>query len=439
LRLKRGGVAIMVFTTARHKQALAAAAAAAALATAVMPVISVPAAASAHARTARAAGPPHQVSYRGYRFQVPAGWPVIDLHSQPATCVRFDRHAIYLGEPGTGQTCPSGLVGATEAVVIEPGGAGHATRAVVNPVAHQITVTTPRITLTASYQTDEQQILAILASAGLPAPAVANPAAMAPRLGPAATVPRRATNLKGRGFDACTAPSPQAMVAWWAHSRYAAVGIYIGGSDRACAQPNLTAAWVSQQWAVGWHFIPLYVGPQVAFRGEVTDPASQAVAAAQDAVVQARLLGFRQGTPIYYDMEFYRPRLTAVALAFFTAWTTELHMLGYRSGIYSSSTAGIMDLADNFTNPAYAMPDVVYDALWNGLANTADPSIPAFAWASHRRIHQYAGNVDQTHGGIKINIDRDYLDVRFGGGGSGGGGGGGSGSGGGGSGGGGAG
>jgi hypothetical protein len=67
------------------------------------------------------------------------------------------------------------------------------------------------------------------------------------------------------------------------------------------------------------------------------------------------------------------------------------------------------------------VPDVVYDAWWNGLANTADPNIPAFAWANHRRIHQYAGNVDQIHGGIKINIDPDYLDVRFGGGGGGGG------------------
>jgi hypothetical protein len=99
----------MVLTTARHKQALAAAAAAAALATAVMPVISVPAAASAHARAARAAaGRPQQVSYRGYRFQVPAGWPGIDLPGQPATCVRFDRHAFYLGKPGRASRARAG-------------------------------------------------------------------------------------------------------------------------------------------------------------------------------------------------------------------------------------------------------------------------------------------------------------------------------------------
>jgi Domain of unknown function (DUF1906) len=58
----------------------------------------------------------------------------------------------------------------------------------------------------------------------------------------------------GRGFDACTAPSSAAMQAWLA-SPYRAVGVYIGGVNRACTQPNLTAAWVSAQQAAGWHLI----------------------------------------------------------------------------------------------------------------------------------------------------------------------------------------
>jgi hypothetical protein len=47
---------------------------------------------------------------------------------------------------------------------------------VEDPVAHRITVTAPRITVTATYQANERQILAILASAGLPAPVIQNPA-----------------------------------------------------------------------------------------------------------------------------------------------------------------------------------------------------------------------------------------------------------------------
>ena len=40
------------------------------------------------------------VSYHGHRLVVPAGWPVIRLASDPTACVRFDRHAVYLGTPG---------------------------------------------------------------------------------------------------------------------------------------------------------------------------------------------------------------------------------------------------------------------------------------------------------------------------------------------------
>ena len=65
----------------------------------------------------------------------------------------------------------------------------------------------------------------------------------------------------GYGFDACTAPSSATMTAWLA-SPYRAVGIYFGGVNRGCTQPNLTAAWVAEQQAAGWHLIPLYVGPQ---------------------------------------------------------------------------------------------------------------------------------------------------------------------------------
>ena len=49
----------------------------------------------------------------------------------------------------------------------------------------------------------------------------------------------------------------------WRHSRYRAVGVYIGGSDLACAQPNLTPSWLRDQAAAGWHFVPMYVGPRL--------------------------------------------------------------------------------------------------------------------------------------------------------------------------------
>ena len=46
------------------------------------------------------------VNYRGYAVRIPRSWPVYDLARAPQTCVRFNRHAVYLGTPSTSQSCP---------------------------------------------------------------------------------------------------------------------------------------------------------------------------------------------------------------------------------------------------------------------------------------------------------------------------------------------
>jgi glycoside hydrolase-like protein len=260
------------------------------------------------------------ISYLGYAFKVPASWPVINDTAHPRSCVRFDIHAVYLGVPGVNQDCPSWLVGTTEAVLIQPGPAHAPRTSAENATSRQITVTAPRISLVATYDTSPAQIDRILASAALPAPVITVPDR--PQLAisgqtararePGAGHPRRrrplpadVTNFRGRGFDACAAPSRAYMRAWRRSSPYRAVGIYIGGADRACDQRNLTAGWVRHEARARWHFIPMHVGPQAAFR-QITSPVRQAAA---DAVVQARRLGFGPRTPIYYDMEAFR-RLT---------------------------------------------------------------------------------------------------------------------------------
>ena len=60
------------------------------------------------------------VTYRGVQFDVPGDWPVYDLAADPSTCVRFDVHAVYLGHPGEDMSCPAGLVGRADAVLVEP-------------------------------------------------------------------------------------------------------------------------------------------------------------------------------------------------------------------------------------------------------------------------------------------------------------------------------
>jgi hypothetical protein len=60
------------------------------------------------------------VTYRGVQFDVPADWPVHDLAADPTTCVRFDVHAVYLGAPGADMSCPAGIIGRADAVLVQP-------------------------------------------------------------------------------------------------------------------------------------------------------------------------------------------------------------------------------------------------------------------------------------------------------------------------------
>ena len=240
------------------------------------------------------------VRYRGYSFLVPSSWPVVDDRTQSRGCVRFDQHAVYLGAVRGDEFCPSWLLGTTESILIQPGPARSARRSAENPVAREITARAPGITITATFGTDPTVIYRILASASLPPPVITAPsparafaaghldgaasrAALtrdgsprSPRMRqpmPAPPLPTAVASYRGLGFDACTAPSRSAMNAWRRRSPYRAIGIYIGGADRACAQPNLSQAWVRTEARAGWRFIPLYAGPQAAF-GELHAPAA---------------------------------------------------------------------------------------------------------------------------------------------------------------------
>ncbi|GAA3034021.1 hypothetical protein GCM10020229_51810 [Kitasatospora albolonga] len=421
-----------------NRLSLGAAGAALALSAAVLSPATASALTSAGSGPDAHRAPERSVSYLGHTFRVPADWEVIDLTADPHACVHFGRSALYLGDPSDSQDCGTRVVGRTEALLVQPDrdAATGTARTTVNTTGQEIHAVGGGVRVTAAYGSDHALVSRILAGADLPTETVesagaAGTAAPTPQRTTArrgataesaapeevgtvaapqavAAVPAASTNYTGKGFDACAAPSGTTMNGWMADSPYGAVGIYIGGNRRACPQPNLTAAWVQQQASAGWRFMPLYVGPQAT---ELSSPAAQGAAAADDAANQAASLGFAPGSLLYYDMESYsRETYSTRVLTFLSAWTNQLHARGYTSAVYSSSSTGIADLVANVNG--YAMPDAVFAAKWNNAADTNDSVLPAGYWSNHQRVHQYAGNVTETWHGISINIDRDYLDVQ---------------------------
>jgi Domain of unknown function (DUF1906)/Ricin-type beta-trefoil lectin domain len=383
------------------------------------------AATAAGATPSRAAAGHRVVRFQGLSVVVPQSWPVFDLAKEPQACVRFDRHAVYLGVPSARQSCPAHSVGHTEAVLLEPlraelaragarasvagaiSSAGSAERFTVPSAGVEVLATWGRHRVLVERALDRR-----LAAAQLP---------RAKAAGSRVRVRQRAHAAEalygGLGFDTCTAPSSSAMSAWSA-SPYRAVGVYIGGVNSACAQPNLTAGWVANEVAGGWHLIPTYVGLQGAgaCRGQCStiDPSqasAQGAAAASEAVGEAQGLGIPSGNPIYYDMEQYTRggANTSTVLAFLSAWTSQLHADGYLSGVYSSGSSGISDLV-GAVGTGVTEPDDIWIADWNGEQTTSDPYVPAGDWSNHQRLHQYQGGHNETYGGVTIDIDNDYLD-----------------------------
>lgn len=162
------------------------------------------------------------VSYHGYQVTVPASWPVYNLAADPARCVLFNEHAVYLGTPGADQACPARAYGRTEALLIQPspkagtaagagtaaavpesavvlpantaalpvGAALPATAAKADAVSHelQVEVPGPGVLVTATYGTNQSRVRSILAGATTTASATgAGTGASTQQASPAAT------------------------------------------------------------------------------------------------------------------------------------------------------------------------------------------------------------------------------------------------------------
>jgi peptidoglycan hydrolase-like protein with peptidoglycan-binding domain len=246
--------------------------------------------------------------------------------------------------------------------------------------------------------------------------------------------PATPRDFTGYGFDQCLAPSQRAMDAWLHSSPFWAVGIYISGKSRGCrSQPNLTPAWVRTQLANRWRLLPITLGPQAScstrFPRYGNDPTispdpsdnyararAMGKAEADDAVGAAQALGIVRGSTLWYDLEAFdirQERCRESALRFVSAWTTRLHKLGYVSGYYSSAATGIRMIDDARVNRpgAFALPDRIWIADWDGKANVESKHIRSDGWKPRKRMKQYRGDHNETWGGVTINIDSNFIDL----------------------------
>jgi glycoside hydrolase-like protein len=433
---------------------------------------SAPDAGSKAAPPARPAWPGNSklVTFGGYQITVPAGWPVYSLAADPARCVRFDRHAVYLGRPGASQRCPAHLVGRVATVTLTAGAAapvggrwppaasGRAGPVSLSPgqVRDGATLAVGQadgearavfggraLTVTATYGGDAAltgQILRTVRPANPAGPASAGPVpptgeTTAVRLtadarsasgnqdsdsGKSSKKHKKKHHRKPvKGFDTCAAPSLRVMREW--RRSFSAAAVYIGGPEAACGWGNLSRAWVRSATRMGWALMPTYVGrqaPCTRFRVRIhTGHARpEGRSAAKDAIRLARQLGIRHtGSPIYYDMEAYngnRGTCRRQVLSFLDGWTRELHKHHYGSGVYSSASAAAEDLGR--TSRVYghkiAKPRTMWFGLWDGRANlNGGPYLRKAWWSGAHRIKQYLGGHQRKINGAKLNIDSDKV------------------------------
>ncbi|WNI19629.1 glycoside hydrolase domain-containing protein [Actinacidiphila sp. ITFR-21] len=233
--------------------------------------------------------------------------------------------------------------------------------------------------------------------------------------------PTTASVFTGLAFDTCTAPSASRMSAWRASGPYGAAAVYIGGRNRGCAQPQLTASWAATVSAAGWKLIPLYVGAQPPCQTggnpeRITASGAAALGASDgaDAVAAAKSLGMVSTSAIYLDMEAYDTGDTSCVtsvLTYIRAWDKALHARGYWAGFYgfTSSSAAAVAQAEP------TVPDLP-DALWyarydGGTTTTTGFPFAAGLWTGHRRGHQYRADSKETYGGVTLTVDRDAWDA----------------------------
>jgi len=228
----------------------------------------------------------------------------------------------------------------------------------------------------------------------------------------------------GAGFDAKSALTTAQMAIWKDLSPYSTVGVYIDVADardnRADKdQVNLTKSWVQTVSADGWKILPIYVGLQAPAACETAsyinmsldsgEAKTQGLVAAADAVASMDALGLRAGSPVYYDLEGYRPGCTDAVIAFLDGWTEGLHEEGYLSGVYGSQTSVMTDLTNAVGRGGFDAPDAVWVSSDSRVPTAFGLEAPPDSLWATSRINQYRLEIVRSYGGVTVEVDDNII------------------------------
>ncbi len=221
-----------------------------------------------------------------------------------------------------------------------------------------------------------------------------------------------------RGFDMCQDPDTGQTNAWWPGTPWWFIGLYVGGSSMGCSQPNLSAQYLNDVNAQGWHLGFFWVGPQAPCSGFASqfssDPGTAYQQGRNEAAAAYNMLwqnlgiaNFADHTPVTYDLEAFNGsqcNALAAAQSFVHGWIYQLHLpTPQLAGVYGSTCGSYLDSyrPDPF-------PDFIWGASWDGNPSTgAMPCVSSGNWIANQRIKQFVGGHNETWNGVTLNIDTD--------------------------------
>lgn len=225
----------------------------------------------------------------------------------------------------------------------------------------------------------------------------------------------------------CVAPTAATMKNLWNNeSTFWWLGIYIGGVNRSCPQPNLSESWqltvtheTGSGATSGWDLALIWVGdqsrcvtrtlhisPTHRIPAGTTAAFNDGTGAATNAYHEALSLGFGGGA-IYFDLEPYNTATYTCLVSarnFISGWDYQLHTVEHWLGAVYALHNEIATFSDIKYVP-YAVWPSNQTPTHPGVFTV--PNLSSSLWVNHQRLHQCAHTETTTFGGVRYTDDWD--------------------------------